>query len=116
MIDVTIATYEQDIIEASVATPCWWISGHHGAPVQNAGPVLDKLDAEYAGCFILAKVNIDESPQLAAMFGVRSVPTGILIRARARSRWFHGGAARKANYAPFSTSTWARCLRLGRRA
>ena len=78
MIDVTIATYEQDIIEASVATPVlvdfWapWCT-----PCKTLGPVLDKLDAEYAGRFILAKVNIDESPQLAAMFGVRSVPTGI---------------------------------------
>ena len=81
MIDVTIATYEQDLIEASVATPVlvdfWapWCT-----PCKTLGPVLDKLDAEYAGRFILAKVNIDESPQLAAMFGVRSVPTGILIK------------------------------------
>ncbi len=81
MIDVTIATYEQDIIEASVTTPVlvdfWapWCT-----PCKTLGPILDKLDAEYAGRFILAKVNIDESPQLAAMFGVRSVPTCILIK------------------------------------
>jgi putative thioredoxin len=81
MIDVTIATYEQDIIEASVTMPVlvdfWapWCT-----PCKTLGPILDKLDAEYAGRFILAKVNIDESPQLAAMFGVRSVPTCILIK------------------------------------
>ena len=81
MIDVTIATYEQDIIEASMTTPVlvdfWapWCS-----PCKMLGPVLEKLDAEYAGRFILAKINIDESQQLAAMFGVRSVPTCILVK------------------------------------
>ena len=81
MIDVTIATYEQDIIEASMTTPVlvdfWapWCS-----PCKMLAPVLEKLDAEYAGRFVLAKINIDESPQLAAMFGVRSVPTCILVR------------------------------------
>ncbi len=81
MIDVTIATYEQDIIEASMTTPVlvdfWapWCS-----PCKMLAPVLEKLDAEYAGRFVLAKINIDESPQLAAMFGVRSVPTCILVK------------------------------------
>ncbi len=81
MIDVTIATYEQDIIEASMTTPVlvdfWapWCS-----PCKMLAPVLEKLDAEYAGRFVLAKINIDESPQLAGMFGVRSVPTCILVK------------------------------------
>lgn len=81
MIDVTIATYEQDIIEASMTIPVlvdfWapWCS-----PCKMLAPVLEKLDAEYAGRFVLAKINIDESPQLAAMFGVRSVPTCILVK------------------------------------
>ncbi|MDO5652684.1 MAG: thioredoxin [Brachymonas sp.] len=81
MIDVTLATYEQHIIEASHTTPVlvdfWapWCT-----PCKMLGPILEKLEAEYAGRFILAKVNIDDAQQLGAMFGVRSVPTCMLVK------------------------------------
>lgn len=81
MIDVTLATYEQDIIEASMATPVlvdFWSPNSSASKMLE--PVLEKLDAEYAGRFILAKINIDESPQLAMMFGVRNAPTCILVK------------------------------------
>lgn len=81
MIDVTLATYEQDIIEASMATPVlvdFWSPNSSASKMLES--VLEKLDAEYAGRFILAKINIDESPQLAMMFGVRNAPTCILVK------------------------------------
>lgn len=43
-------------------------------------PILEKLAAEYDGHFLLAKVNVDQMPTLAAQFRVRSVPSVFLIK------------------------------------
>ncbi|MEZ5449962.1 MAG: thioredoxin [Thiolinea sp.] len=49
-------------------------------PCQMLMPVLAKLADEYRGAFILAKVNTDQHQQLAAQFGVRSLPTVMLFK------------------------------------
>ncbi|SFW60139.1 thioredoxin [Luteibacter sp. UNCMF366Tsu5.1] len=78
--DATTAAFEKDVIEASLTTPIlvdlWaeWCG-----PCKSLGPILEKLAAEYAGAFRLAKIDVDAEQQLAAMFGVRSIPTVILI-------------------------------------
>ena len=43
-------------------------------------PVLEKLANEYAGAFLLAKVNADEQQMLASQLGVRSLPTVMIIK------------------------------------
>lgn len=80
MIDVNISNYEQEIIVASATTPVlvdFWAPW--STPCKSLLPVLERLEAEYAGRFVLAKVNIDDAPQLASMFGVRNAPTCILV-------------------------------------
>jgi putative thioredoxin len=52
-------------------------------PCKQLGPVLEQLEIEYAGRFILAKLNADEVPELAGqlsqMFGVRSIPFCVMF-------------------------------------
>jgi putative thioredoxin len=50
------------------------------APCQTLMPVLTKLAEEYQGKFIFAKVNSDEQKELAAQFGVKSLPTVKIVR------------------------------------
>jgi len=75
-IDVTETNFTQEVIEASHKTPVlidFWATWCE--PCKNLMPVLNKLADEYAGQFLLAKVEIDQEQNLATQFAVRSVPT-----------------------------------------
>lgn len=50
------------------------------APCKSLLPILEKLAQEYAGAFLLAKVNADEQQMIAAQFGVRSLPTVMVMK------------------------------------
>jgi putative thioredoxin len=50
------------------------------APCKSLMPILEKLANEYNGSFLLAKVNADEMNMISAQFGVRSLPTVMLIK------------------------------------
>jgi putative thioredoxin len=43
-------------------------------PCKMLAPILDKLAAEYAGRFTLAKLNTDDEPELASRYGIRGIP------------------------------------------
>lgn len=45
------------------------------APCQMLAPVICQLAAEYEGTAKVGKINVDEEPQLAAQFGIVSIPT-----------------------------------------
>jgi len=49
-------------------------------PCKQLMPILEKIANEYAGAFLLAKVNADEQQGLAGQLGVRSLPTVMVIK------------------------------------
>lgn len=49
-------------------------------PCQKIGPVLDELAIERADSIKIAKVNVDESPNVAAAYGIDSIPTLLLFK------------------------------------
>ncbi|MEO5623979.1 MAG: thioredoxin [Dokdonella sp.] len=79
--DATEANFQADVLDASfeqtVLVDLWatWCE-----PCKALGPLLEKIVADYHGAVRLAKIDCDKQQALAASFGVRSIPTVVLIR------------------------------------
>jgi putative thioredoxin len=74
-IDVTDATFQTEVIDRSSTTPVvvdlWapWCG-----PCHTLGPILEKVIGETDGQVVLAKVNVDENPQISQAFRVQGIP------------------------------------------
>jgi putative thioredoxin len=81
IIDVTSETFAREVIERSWTVPVvvdFWAPWC--APCRLLSPILDKLAGEYGDKLVLAKLDIDQSPDIAGELGVRSIPAVLGLR------------------------------------
>ena len=73
-IKVDVKNFQQEVLNSTVPVVVDFWAEWCG-PCKMIGPSLEEISNELAGKVKVVKLNIDENPQLAAQYGVRSIPT-----------------------------------------
>ena len=81
MINVTVENFETEVVAASMDTPVLIdFFAEWCGPCKMMAPVLDEVARDYAGKLKVVKVDVDESGEIAARFGVTAMPTFVVVK------------------------------------
>ena len=87
IIDLNGSNYDDTVKNGVVLVDFWapWCG-----PCKMQTPILEKVVAAVGEKAVIAKVNVDENPELAAKYGIRSIPTIILLKDGENKQQFVG--------------------------
>ncbi|KOG39417.1 tetratricopeptide repeat protein [Streptomyces decoyicus] len=91
--DVDEAGFQQDVLQRSTEVPVvidFWAEWCE--PCKQLGPLLERLAGEYAGKFVLAKIDVDANQMLFQQFGVQGIPAVFAVVAGQPIPLFQGAA------------------------
>ncbi|GAA0474607.1 tetratricopeptide repeat protein [Streptomyces stramineus] len=91
--DADEAGFEPDVLQRSAEVPVvidFWADWCE--PCKQLGPLLERLAQEYAGRFVLAKVDVEANQMLFQQFGVQSIPAVFAVVAGQALPLFQGAA------------------------
>lgn len=95
--EFTDSNFKEKALDTSgVAVVDFW--AEWCGPCRLVGPIIDDLSSEYEGKALIGKVNVDNNPETSMKYGVRSIPT-ILILKDGEVVDKHVGTATKATLA-----------------
>ena len=77
-LELTDATFDETLKSDKPILVDFW--AEWCGPCKMIGPVVEELAGDYEGKAIVAKINVDENPQVTARFGVRSIPTLLVFK------------------------------------
>lgn len=78
MIHFNKETFNKTLSEGKLMMVDFW--AEWCGPCQMLGPVMEDLAVQYEGKALVAKVNVDEEPELARRFGVMNIPTVVFLK------------------------------------
>ena len=78
-VNVMDSTFDREVLASAlpVLVDCWapWCG-----PCKAIGPVLDELAIKYRARLKIAKLNVDENPQIGSRYSISSIPTMLLVK------------------------------------
>lgn len=76
---ITSENFDRTVMQSEKTVLIDFWAGWCG-PCRMLAPIIDEIAEEYADSVTVGKINVDEQPQLAAAFGVESIPTLIAFK------------------------------------
>ncbi len=92
---VTTDTFDRDVLQSDVPVLVDFWAPWCG-PCRMVGPAVDEIASEFQGKAKVFKVNVDEQPEIAARYGVQSIPTLAVFKSGKVADQIIGAASKSA--------------------